>query len=133
MRSPTFERFGALPPARRAQAVRACLPVRFLQEAATAVGICENELLAAIGATGVGDARAGNASRLSMADGERLARLAVQWRLAYILYETEEGARAWLRASVPSVAGVPLFAVATEEGFVRARRSLLQLAYGVLA
>ena len=66
-------------------------------------------------------------------DSERLARLARLWHEAFVVYETDEGARSWLTSPIPSAGGVPLSMLATQEGAERAQRSIRQLAYGVFA
>lgn len=129
-----FASFGTLSSEDRSLAVRRGLPARFLDEAIKAVGATRADLLAGIG---ISSSTAGrvkqNETRFSMDDSERLARLARLWTDVRMVYETDDGTRAWLTGHVPSVGGVPLQVLDTHDGFERAHRSILQLAYGVFA
>ena len=129
-----FGSFGNLNSEERSLAVRKGLPARFLDDAIKAVGVTRADLLAGIG---VSSSTAGrvkqNETRFSMEDSERLARLARLWTDVKMVYETNDGTRAWLTGHVPSVGGVPLRVLDTQDGFERAHRSILQLAYGVFA
>lgn len=133
-RGRTFEEFGELASAEREAAIRAGLPAKFLDEAIAKVGVSRNDLLVGLGIASSTAARIKQQGRtFSLADSERLGRLARLWHDARIVYETDEGTRDWLTNPVPSAGGVPLKMLATSEGFERAHRSIMQLAYGVYA
>jgi putative toxin-antitoxin system antitoxin component (TIGR02293 family) len=130
----TFARFGALPSTEREAAIRAGLPASFLDEAIAKVGVTRGDLLAGLGIASSTAARVKqHGKRFSLEDSERLARLARLWHDAFVVYETDEGTRGWLTNLVPSAGGVPIAMLATNEGFERAHRSIMQLAYGVFA
>jgi putative toxin-antitoxin system antitoxin component (TIGR02293 family) len=132
--SRTFERFGELPSTERETAIRAGLPATFLDEAIAKVGVTRGDLLAGLGIASSTAARVKQqGKRFSLEDSERLARLARLWHDAFIVYETDEGTRGWLTNPVPSAGGIPVAMLATNEGFERAHRSIMQLAYGVFA
>jgi putative toxin-antitoxin system antitoxin component (TIGR02293 family) len=129
-----FDRFGELSSAQREAAVKEGLPASFLDEAIAKVGVTRAALLAGVGISSSTAARVKqHRKRFSLEDSERLARLARLWHDAYIVYESDEGAQGWLTSPVPSAGGVPLSMLATQEGFERAERSIMQLAYGVFA
>lgn len=129
-----FEGFGALSSAEREAAVKSGLPASFLDDAINKVGVTRAELLAGVGISSSTAARVKQQrKRFSLEDSERLARLARLWHDAFIVYESDEDTQDWLTSPVPSAGGVPLSMLATQEGFERAERSIMQLAYGVLA
>ncbi|MCC6193104.1 MAG: hypothetical protein IT518_01430 [Burkholderiales bacterium] len=129
-----FEGFGALSSAEREAAVKSGLPASFLDEAIAKVGVTRAELLAGVGISSSTAARVKQQrKRFSLEDSERLARLARLWHDAFIVYENDEGTQDWITSPVPSAGGVPLSMLATQEGFERAARSIMQLAYGVFA
>ena len=129
-----FEDFGNLPSAEREAAIKAGLPATFLEEAIAKVGVTRADLLAGLGIASSTAARVKqHGKRFSLEDSERLARLARLWHDALIVYETDEGTQGWITSPVPSAGGVPLAMLATQEGFERAQRSIMQLAYGVFA
>lgn len=131
---PTFEQFGKLESSRREAAIQAGLSADFLDEAIAKIGVSRNDLLAGVGIASSTAARIKQSRKVfSRTDSERLARLARLWHEAYMLYETEQGTRDWLTSDVPDIGGTPLRALATHDGFERAQRTLMQLAYGVLA
>jgi putative toxin-antitoxin system antitoxin component (TIGR02293 family) len=133
-RTPSFERFGALSSTEREAAIKAGLPASFLDEAIARLGVSRADLLHGLGIASSTAARIKQqGKRFSLADSERLARLARLWHDANAVYETEEGTRGWMTSRVPSAGGVPLAMLDTQEGFERAQRSILQLAYGVHA
>lgn len=131
---PTFANFGHLPSAEREAALRAGLPASFMDEAIAKLGVSRADLLTGLGIASSTAARVKQQGRrFSLEDSERLGRLARLWHDAFVLYETDEGVRGWLTSPVPSAGGVPLAMLATSEGFERAQRSIMQLAYGVVA
>jgi putative toxin-antitoxin system antitoxin component (TIGR02293 family) len=133
-RGRTFEGFGALTSAEREAAIRAGLPASFLDAAIVKVGASRATILAGLGIASSTAARVKQQrGAFSLQDSERLARLARLWHDAFALYETDEGTRGWLTSPVPSAGGVPLEMLGTQEGFERAHRSIMQLAYGVVA
>jgi putative toxin-antitoxin system antitoxin component (TIGR02293 family) len=130
----TFETFGELPSAEREAAIRAGLPASFLDEAIAKLGVTRADLLTGVGISSSTAARVKqHRKRFSLQDSERLARLARLWREALIVYESEQGTKDWLTSPIPSAGGAPLAMLATQEGFERAQRSIMQLAYGVFA
>jgi putative toxin-antitoxin system antitoxin component (TIGR02293 family) len=130
----SFEVFGGLASAEREAAIKAGLPASFLDEAIAKLGVTRAEILAGLGIASSTAARVKQQRRsFSLEDSERLGRLARLWHEAFALYENDEGTRGWLTSPVPSAGGVPLAILATQEGFERAHRSIMQLAYGVFA
>ena len=129
-----FEDFGALPSADREAAIKSGLPAAFLDEAIAKLGLTRAELLEGLGIASSTAARVKkDQKRFSPDDSERLARLARLWHEVFQIYETDEGTRGWLTSPVPSVGGIPVAMLGTGEGFERAQRSIMQLAYGVFA
>ena len=130
----TFETFGELPSVEREAAIRAGLPASFLDEAIAKLDVTRADLLTGVGISSSTAARVKqHRKRFSLEDSERLARLARLWREALIVYESEQGTKDWLTSPIPSAGGAPLSMLATQEGFERAQRSIMQLAYGVFA
>ena len=129
-----FRMFGSLSSAARIDAVKRGLPARFLSEALDALQVTRAELLNGLGIASSTAARVAQQSRpFSVSDSERLAQLARLWSQVMMVYEDEDGARAWLTGRVPSAGGIPLQLLKNPEGFEHAQRSILQLAYGVPA
>lgn len=130
----SFEAFGGLSSGAREAAIQKGLPARFLAEAIDKIGLTRHDLLTGIGVASSTAARIKQTGKqFSRADSERLAQLARLWHEAFLLYETDEGTRDWLINPVPDIGGAPISALSTHDGFERAQRTLLQLAYGVLA
>ena len=118
----------------RERAVMAGLPPALLDQAAARLGLSQRAFLAALRIATTTVARnkaAGNA--LSVDDSDRVARLAQLWHDTMMVFEHEEGTRAWLTGRVPVLDAVPLELVHTSQGFARAHTAILQLAYGVYA
>lgn len=127
-----FRTFGRLTSQAREALIARGLPARFLAEAQDALGVSRAGLLEGLGIASSTAARVRQQERnFSPGDSERLALLARLWDQVLMVYEDEAGARAWLTGKVPSAGGVPLQMLKTHEGFERAQRSILQLAYGV--
>lgn len=133
-RSITFDRLADMAPEARERAVIAGLPATVLDQAAEKLGLSQRGFLAALKIAPTTVARnktAGNA--LSVDDSDRVARLAQLWHDTMVVFEHEQGSRAWLTGRVPALDGIPLELVLTSQGFNRARTAILQLAYGVYA
>ena len=129
-----FATFGKLPSEAREAAVQRGLPARFLTEALAILRVTRAELLESLGIASSTAARVAQQARpFPSTDSERLALLARLWNEVVTVYEDEAGARAWITGPVPSVGGIPLRLLKSYEGFERAQRSILQLAYGVYA
>lgn len=72
--------------------------------------------------------------RLSSQESDRLMRFARLWRLACDVFESEEGARAWLTAEQFGLLGaVPLEFARTETGAHEVEDLLRRVDYGLLA
>lgn len=129
-----FATFGRLPAEARQEAVERGLPARFLREALECLQVTRADLLEGLGIASSSAARVVKQERpFPAADSERLGMLARLWSDVLMVYEDPVGARAWITSPIPSTGGVPLQLLRTHEGFERARRSILQLAYGVYA
>jgi putative toxin-antitoxin system antitoxin component (TIGR02293 family) len=116
----------------RDKAVRAGLPVGLLDEAAHTVGVSQAALLGALGiATSTASRRKASGEPLSVEESDRIARLARLWRDVMVVFEDEEGAKAWLNGHVPVLGAVPLQLLATSDGFEQARTAIQRLAHGV--
>jgi putative toxin-antitoxin system antitoxin component (TIGR02293 family) len=130
----TFDSLADMSQQARERAVMAGLPPTLLDQAAAKLGLSQRAFLAALKIAPTTVARnkaAGNA--LSVDDSDRVARLAQLWHDTMMVFEHEEGTRAWLTGRVPVLDAVPLELVHTSQGFARAHTAILQLAYGVYA
>jgi putative toxin-antitoxin system antitoxin component (TIGR02293 family) len=129
----TFERLASLLPEAREKAVNARLPATLLDEAATKLGLSKRQFLAALHIAPTSAARHKASGTLSIDDSDRIARLAQLWQNVQMVFENEQGTRAWITGRVPVLDAVPLQLLQTSQGFDRARTAILQLAYGVYA
>jgi putative toxin-antitoxin system antitoxin component (TIGR02293 family) len=127
-----FAQLGEMDGLARDKAVRGGLPVDLLDEAAHTVGVSQTALLGALGiATSTASRRKANGEPLSVEESDRMARLARLWRDVMVVFQDEEGAKAWLNGHVPMLGAVPLQLLATSDGFEQARTAIQRLAYGV--
>jgi len=127
-----FAQLGQMDGLVRDKAVRAGLPVGLLDEAAHTVGVSQAALLGALGiATSTASRRKASGEPLSVEESDRVARLARLWRDVMVVFQDEEGAKAWLNGHVPVLGAVPLQLLATSDGFEQARTAIQRLAYGV--
>ena len=130
----TFDRLADMSLEARERVVTAGLPATLLEEAAAKLGLPQRAFLAALKIAPTTVARnkaAGNP--LSVDDSDRIARVAQLWHDTMMVFEHEEGTRAWLTGRVPVLDAVPLELAHTSQGFARAHTAILQLAYGVYA
>lgn len=127
-----FAQLGEMDGLARDKAVRGGLPVGLLDEAAHTVGVSQAALLGALGiATSTASRRKASGEPLSVEESDRVARLARLWRDVIVVFQDEEGAKAWLNGHVPVLGAVPLQLLATSDGFEQARTAIQRLAYGV--
>lgn len=129
-----FAQLAAMDGLARDKAVRAGLPVALLDEAAQVVGVSQNTLLGALGIpTSTASRRKANNEALSAEESDRVARLARLWQDVMMVFQHENGARAWVNGRVPVLGAVPLQLLATSDGFEQARTAIQRLAYGIYA